>query len=176
MKKIIGKIMYSIFRKFHASDSKFNFGGKIFRNFACKLFFEECGHHINIDRDATIGKHIKLGDYSGIGKNSYISDYVKIGKYVMMGPECFIYTRNHKFDSLDRPMCFQGFDTYKPVTIGDDVWIGGRVIILPGVNIGEGAIIGAGSVVTKNVEPYTVVAGNPAKVLKKRNEKISNVQ
>lgn len=168
MKKIIGKILYNIFKKFPASDSKFNFGGKTLRNFACKLFFEECGNHVNIDRNSIIGNYIRLGDYSGIGKNSYISDHVTIGKYVMMGPDCLIYTRNHEFSELDSPMCFQGFKDYKPVEIGNDVWIGGRVIILPGVHIGDGCIIGAGSVVTKDVEPYTIVAGNPAKIIKKR--------
>lgn len=170
MKKIIGRILYSIFKKFPESDSRFNFGGKILRNFSCNLFFDSCGKHINVDRNATIGNHVTIDDYSGIGKNSYISSYVKIGKHVMMGPECFIYTRNHKFSDLSKPMCFQGFDEYKPVSIGNDVWIGGRVTILPGIKIGDGCIIGAGSIVTKNVEPYSIVAGNPAKKIKSRKK------
>lgn len=168
MKKILGKILYCFFKKLPSSDSKFNFCGKQLRNFSCKLFFDKCGKKINIDRNATIGNHIVIGDYSGIGKNSVISDYVKIGDYVMMGPECLIYTRNHNFSSVNVQMCKQGFNNYKPVVIGNDVWIGGRVIILPGVKIGDGSIIGAGSVVTKDVEPYTVVAGNPAKKIKNR--------
>ena len=63
------------------------------------------------------------------------------------------------------------FSEPKPVVIEDDVWIGGRVTILPGVHIATGSIIGAGSVVTKNVEPYTIVGGNPAHFLKKRGAK-----
>lgn len=129
---------------------------------------DDCGSNINIDRNAIIGNHISIGDYSGIGRNSYISNYVSIGKYVMMGPECLIYTANHEFGSVDKPMCYQKWSECKPVEIADDVWIGGRVIILPGVHIGEGSVIGAGSVVTKDVASFSIVAGNPAKIIKKR--------
>ena len=65
-------------------------------------------------------------------------------------------------------MNLQGFATEKPVLIADDVWIGARVIILPGVRIGTGAVIGAGAVVTKDMPDYSVVGGNPARVLKMR--------
>ena len=65
-------------------------------------------------------------------------------------------------------MCKQGSTEERPVVIGNDVWIGGRVIILPGVKIGDGAIVGAGSVVTRDVSEYDIVAGNPARVIKNR--------
>ena len=93
---------------------------------------------------------------------------VKIGKYVMMGPEVHIYTQNHDFQKTDIPMSQQGFAEEKPVVIEDDVWIGSRVTILPGVRICSGSIIGASAVVTKDVLPYCVVAGNPAKIVKTR--------
>lgn len=86
----------------------------------------------------------------------------------MMGPQVFIYTQNHNHDRTDIPMIAQGYEEEKPVVIGDDVWIGSRVTILPGVHIGEGAIIGASSVVTKDVPAYSIVGGNPAKVIKSR--------
>ena len=86
----------------------------------------------------------------------------------MMGPECMIYTSNHGMDRTDIPMWKQQSTEVEPVVIGNDVWIGARVIILPGVHIGDGCVIGAGSVVTKDVEEYTVVAGNPAKFIRKR--------
>lgn len=86
----------------------------------------------------------------------------------MMGPECLIYTQNHVFESREIPMCQQGVTAPRPVEIGNDVWIGVRVIILPGVHVGDGAIIGAGSVVTRDVEPYSIVGGNPAKLIRKR--------
>ena len=87
----------------------------------------------------------------------------------MMGPEVVIYTSGHKFDRTDIPMMEQGNTDAEPVTIGDDVWIGRRVMIMPGVTIGNGCVIGAGAVVTKDIPPYSVAGGVPAKVLKSRN-------
>lgn len=164
----IGRLLYIVFKKFPSSDSKINFFGKQLRLAAAKMFLKECGKNINIDKNAEIRDEVCIGDYSGVGKNSFIDSYTIIGSYVMMGQDCLIYTRNHKFSDVRRPMCFQGFQAYKPIEIQDDVWIGGRVTILPGVRIGNGAIIGAGSVVTKDVDPYTIVAGNPAKKIGKR--------
>jgi len=111
----------------------------------------------------------EIGNNSGIGAHSSIGT-VRIGDYVMMGTQCLIISQNHRFDNLSIPMCQQGFQEDEPVVIEDDVWIGSRVIILPGVRVGHGAIIGAGSVVTENVEPYTMVGGNPAKLIGKRDE------
>ena len=85
-----------------------------------------------------------------------------------MGPEVLIMTSSHKFDRIDIPMCEQGDMSPKKVVIGSDVWIGARVIILPGVQIGSGSIIGAGAVVTKDIPPFSVVGGVPAKVIKSR--------
>jgi maltose O-acetyltransferase len=82
-----------------------------------------------------------------------------------------ILTRNHAFVDTSRPMRDQGAGEISPVTISDDVWIGMRVIILPGVTIGRGAIIGAGAVVTKDVPPYCVAVGNPARVVRNRLER-----
>ena len=67
-------------------------------------------------------------------------------------------------------MMQQGFDTERPVTIDDDVWIGDRVLILAGVHVGKGAIIGAGAVVTKDVPPYAIVGGNPAHIIRMRGD------
>lgn len=168
MKKEIGKFMYKIFKHFPASDSKINFGSKYLRGVSCKMFFDKCGKHINVDRNAIVCEHVSIDDFSGIGRDSYISNYVTIGKYVMMGPNCLIYTANHEFKDCNKPMCFQKWQKPEPVVIGNDVWIGARVIILPGVTIGDGAIIGAGSVVTKDVMPYSIVGGNPAHLIKNR--------
>jgi maltose O-acetyltransferase len=98
-----------------------------------------------------------------------------------MGPEVVIYTQNHSSKRTDITMQEQGFDNAKPVIIGNDVWIGRRVIILPGVIIGKGSVIGAGAVVSKNIPAYSVAVGNPAKVVKNRkqaeqdNEKCSDI-
>ena len=114
-------------------------------------------------RNTEIGSNSGIGSLSGIGT-------VKLGSYVMMGTHCLLISRNHRFDDCSIPMCRQGFRPDRPIVIEDDVWIGSRVIILPGVVIGKGSIIGAGSVVTKDVEPYTIVGGNPAKLIGKRCE------
>ena len=89
----------------------------------------------------------------------------------MMGPEVIIYTSGHKHDRIDIPMMEQGSSEVQPVKIGNDVWIGRRAIIMPGVTIGDGVIIGAGAVVTKNIAPYMVAVGVPAKTVKNRMEK-----
>jgi maltose O-acetyltransferase len=113
--------------------------------------------------------NISIGDNSGFGRDSYISaeDRVEIGKDVMIGPQLYIYTSNHE-TKLGIPMIRQSVKT-SPVTIGNDVWIGARVTILPGVNIGDGAVIAAGAVVTKHVAPYTIVGGVPARKIKDRD-------
>lgn len=77
-----------------------------------------------------------------------------------------LYTPTHPLDPIARNG-LKGREYGKPITIGHDVWIGGSAIIMGGVTVGDGSTIGAGSVVTKNVEPWTVVAGNPARVIKR---------
>ena len=139
-----------------------------FRVKTAKHFVVSIGKDVNIEKGAAVSEGTVIGDRSGVGINANLHGPVIIGNDVMMGPECIIYTRNHRFDDITVPMCKQGFSDVKPVTIGNDVWIGGRVIILPGVHIGQGAIIGAGAVVTKDVPDYAVVGGNPARILKYR--------
>ena len=86
----------------------------------------------------------------------------------MMGPYCIILTQNHEFSRTDINMIEQGYSEIKPVIIDDDVWIGARVTILPGIHVHEHSIIGAGAVVTHDVPAYSIVAGVPAKVIKMR--------
>ena len=166
---LFGKILYTLLAKHLPVSYKF-FGkiGKCLRKICGKLILQSCGKNVNIERGAVFSSHVSLGNNSGIGINASISGTVTIGDNVMMGPECTIYCRNHKFDRIDIPMCEQGFEEERPVTISDDVWIGGHVIILPGINIGKGAIIGAGAIVTKDVPEYAIVGGNPAKIIKYR--------
>ena len=91
-----------------------------------------------------------------------------IDKYVMMAPEVYIIDNNHITKDTNKPMCFQGKTENKATQIGDDCWIGARVMIMPGRTIGDGTIVAAGSIVTKDVQPYSIVGGNPAKLIKKR--------
>jgi maltose O-acetyltransferase len=171
IKKVIGLTLYYLIAKhLPISYTKINLGSKYIRRFCGKLILEKCGKNVNIERNAIFSSRVELGDNSGIGIRASIEGKTIIGKNVMMGPECIIYTRNHAFDNRDLPMCEQGFQEEKPVFIGNDVWIGGRVIILPGVHIGDGVIIGAGAVVTKDVADYAIIGGNPAKVIRYRFE------
>tara|TARA_Y100000588_G_scaffold391972_1_gene502298 strand:+ start:1367 stop:2062 length:696 start_codon:yes stop_codon:yes gene_type:complete len=116
------------------------------------------------------GEGLKVGDNSNIGPYSYIgcSGYIEIGNNVMMGPRVSIYAENHVFDSISETMKSQGI-TRSGVIINDDCWLASNVVILAGVEVGKGAIIAAGSVVTKSVPEYSIVAGNPAKVIKFRS-------
>lgn len=140
------------------------------RGFFGRHILKSMGKNVNIERGATFDSEVSIGDRSGLGVNCSIIGPVTIGKYVNMGPDVIIYTRNHAHGRTDITMQEQGFEEYKPVTIDDDVWIGGRVIILPGVHIGEGSIIGAGAVVTRDVLSYSIAAGNPARTVKNRKE------
>ncbi len=142
-------------------------GGKLRGFFAGKII-ASVGKKINVEKGATFGRRLSIGNNSGLGVNCQIQGTVSIGDNVMMGPDVLIYTTNHAFADKTVPMQKQGYQPEKPVVIGNDVWIGSRVIILPGVHIGDGCIIGAGAVVTKDVPAYCVCAGNPAKVVKER--------
>lgn len=142
--------------------------GLKYRRFLAKHIIKKCGKEVNIERHSHFGRNIVLGDYSGIGSRCHVPNGVVIGSHVMMGPEVVFYVRNHLFSRLDVPMCQQGFGEVKPIVIEDDVWIGRRVIILPGVTIGRGSVIGAGAVVAKDIPPYSVVVGNPCKVVRNR--------
>jgi len=170
LKKMFGLLIYNFFAKYlPQSYSKFSFGSKHIRAACAKLILESCGNNINIERKAVFSSRVEIGNNSGIGVNAFLSGKVIIGDDVMMGPDCIIYTQNHSFVRTDISINSQGNENEEPVIIRNDVWIGGRVIILPGVVINEGSVIGAGSVVTKNVEPYSIIAGNPARLVKYRN-------
>ena len=108
--------------------------------------------------------NISLGRFVAIDDevNLYSVDKITIGSKVAISREAFICTASHDITKPNRPL------VTAPITICDGVWIGARAIILPGVTVGEGAVVAAGAVVTKDVEPFTVVGGNPAKFIKKR--------
>lgn len=152
------------------SDRPMSFGAKRLRRFLAVRIFPRTGSGINVEKGAYFGsgKEIEIGDNSGIGIGARVQGPLVIGRDVMMGPEVMIYTKNHRIDRTDIPMIRQGETEPEPVVIGDDVWIGARAIILPGVSIGQGAVVAAGAVVAKDVPPYAVVGGVPAKVLKER--------
>jgi acetyltransferase-like isoleucine patch superfamily enzyme len=91
---------------------------------------------------------------------------VEIGDHCMFANGCFISDGNHRFDDPVRPVPWQGFTTKGPVRIGDNVWCGANVVITSGVTLGHRSVIGANSVVTRDIPPYSIAAGSPAKVLR----------
>ena len=168
IKYCIGYALYhGLAKHMPPSYSLFKLGQTRFRRFCGKLIMGSVGENVNIEKGAIFTHKCSIGKNSGIGINAKLGN-VKIADNVMMGPDVVILTANHEFSKTDIPMILQGSQKEQPVFIGNDVWIGERTIVLPGVKIGEGAIIGAGSVVTKSVAAYTIVAGNPAKVIGNR--------
>ena len=130
------------------------------------IVIDRIGSNVNIGRKIRFSKNVSLGSDSSIGNNSYISGVLEIGENVMIAPNCKFIGINHIF-SKTKP--FNDIGKIKnPIKIEDNTWIGYGSIILGGVTIGEGSVVGAGSVVTKDVPPWTVVGGNPAKVIKGR--------
>lgn len=133
---------------------------------------------INVNSRAFIGNltNLSVGHHSGIGKKFEMHHVnLVIGNYVMTAQDVLIMGGGHIFENTSIPMCNQGELGCTTLTIEDDVWIGARVTILAkNQTIGRGAIIGAGSVVTKEVPPYAIVGGNPARVIKMRSPSTIN--
>lgn len=165
-------ILYLGFFRFLPSSST-PFIGIIFRKLrylCCKPIFKSCGKNVNIERMAFFGSGFGLviGDNSGIGINAVLPSDTIIGKNVMMGPNVYILGTNHQFDSIEIPMIEQGNTVKKQCIIEDDVWIGRQVIFTPGRIIKKGSIIGAGTLLCKNFEEYSIVGGNPSVLIRSR--------
>lgn len=137
------------------------------RNFLVSRYLNSCGKKIRVKSGAEISPYSSVGDFTELGTRCLIQSNVSIGNNVIMGPDVKIYSRNHKTDSIEVPIQKQGKE-YLKTLIGNDVWIGANVIILPGVKINDHCVIAAGSIVTKDIESYSVVGGSPAKLIRKR--------
>ncbi|MDP4120716.1 MAG: DapH/DapD/GlmU-related protein [Bacillota bacterium] len=180
MKKVLYFISlflyYIILRKLPTYDSP---GGKLWKHLrasVCKNLFLSCGKDVNIEQGAYFGRgnEITIGDRSGLGKQCKVYGKINVGNDVVMGPDVIIYTKDHVFSDTKVPINRQGMTEMRPVNIEDDVYIGARVIILPGINIGKGSVIAAGTIVTKDVPEFAIFAGNPGKVIKFRNKDNKN--
>jgi acetyltransferase-like isoleucine patch superfamily enzyme len=165
-------VLLSYPRRIHLGD-----GAKIARNVALRANSRlEPG--ISIGDRCTIQDGALLNASEGfvhVGERSWIGPFcvvygnggVRIGRDVMIAAHSCITSVGHRHDELARPMMAQGIDV-RPVTIADDVWIGMNCTILPGVSIGRGAIVAAGAVVRRDVAPYSIVAGVPAREVGRR--------
>ncbi len=119
-----------------------------------------------------LGEGLIVGNNVGLAQNCFIQvrGRVLIGDNVIFGPGVSIFSENHRFDDPELPVSVQG-ETRKGVIVEDGVWVGARAVILDGVKVGKNSIIAAGSIVNKDVPPYTIVGGVPAKILKNRKVK-----
>ncbi len=132
-----------------------------------RLQFVHCTSDI---KRGAYSKDLVVGKFSYIGKRSSICSRVRIGHYVMISTEVSIIGKDHEYTKMGIPIVFSGRPEDKETVIGNDVWIGHRAIVLAGVKIGDGAIIAAGSVVTKDVVSCGIYGGVPARLIKMRFE------
>jgi len=144
---------------------------------SCRVSFinnrlQSLGKDVTVMNDVHFAgyKNISIGDDVYIGKGVFIlaeMGKIKIGNNVLIAPGVKINSRNHNFSEKNTLISKQGY-TYSNIEIEDDVWLAANVLILPGVTIGKGAVVAAGSVVVKDVAPYSVVGGVPARQLTSR--------
>jgi maltose O-acetyltransferase len=172
--KFLALILYYGFaRHLPASYNPFGLGiGKIMRSALCRCIFQGFGGGSGVERGVYfgLGSHVSLGAGSGIGIDArlYGPGKITIGDHVMFAPDVVVVTGNHRFGNVGEPIAGQGGEV-APVVIEDDVWIGLRVIILPGVTIGRSSVIAAGAVVAKDIPPFSIAGGVPAMVIRRRD-------
>jgi maltose O-acetyltransferase len=152
-------------------DIAYPFGRKFnhFRCFFLNIILPKFGQENEIDGEVYIGdgRDISIGNNCQINRGCRLGN-ITIGNFVMIGPDVLFIYQLHRTDAIDTPMMLQGKIECSPIVIEDDVWIGSRAIIMPGIHIQKGSIIGAGAVVTKDVPALSIVAGVPARVIKSR--------
>ena len=143
-----------------------------FKNIAIGNNFDVCPNS-QIYASEKGNESIEIGNNVALNSNIMINaeggGKIKIGNNVMIGPNVVFRSSNHKFDRVDIPMQKQGVEPGY-IIVKNDVWIGSNAVILPNVTLGQGSIIGAGAVVTKDVEPFSIVGGVPARLISKRTE------
>lgn len=137
------------------------------RNKILQKLLGKCGKNCYITPNffCDYGCNIELEDNVYFNANCVVLDCakVKIGENTLIGPNVQLYTPIHPLDIKSRN---SGFESAKPITIGKNCWLGGSVVVLPGVNIADGCVIGAGAVVTKDIPPNSLAVGNPARVIR----------
>jgi maltose O-acetyltransferase len=169
--KIFCYIGYYFFA-YHLPENQW-VGGKLWnaiRVFLARPLLRGCGKDIHIDRHVNFGKGdlLTLKDHSGIGAYSKLIGDITLERWAATSFDIFITAYGRKMDRTDIHILYQGKVPDEPVVLGEGTVLFASVIILPGVHTGEGCVIGAAAVVTRDVPPYSVVAGNPARVVKWR--------
>jgi acetyltransferase-like isoleucine patch superfamily enzyme len=120
-----------------------------------------------ITAPGTARVRIGQGTFLNMGVMVAAERLVEIGDHCMLANGCFVTDSSHRFDDPSKPITWQGFESKGPTKIGDNCWLGANVVVTSGVSIGERCVVGANSVVTKDVEPFSIVAGAPARVLRR---------
>lgn|SRR5690606_2652897 len=113
------------------------------------------------------GVGTRIGRNCRINENVFIQQAI-IGDDVLIAPNCAILSVSHNHQNVDIPIVDQGDSEPNPPIIGNNVWLGRNVVVMPGIKIGDGAIVGAGAVVTKDIPPYVIVGGVPARIIRAR--------
>lgn len=136
-----------------------------------KRLLKKCGTEVIVKNRCYFGNGARLsaGNRSQLGQGARLNGIIHIGDDVMMGPDVVMMATSHAYSDRTIPMNQQGEAEEKAIIIGNNVWVGTRAILLPGVSIGDNSIIGAGSIVTKSFPSDSVIAGNPAKLIGTRN-------
>jgi acetyltransferase-like isoleucine patch superfamily enzyme len=131
----------------------------------------EIGAHALLEPDVWITApgsarvRIGAGTFLNLGVMVAAMELVEIGSHCMFANGCLVTDADHRFDDPDRPVPWQGFTSKGPTRVGDNVWCGAHVVITSGVTVGKRSVIGANSVVTEAIPPFSVAAGVPARVL-----------
>lgn len=171
MKKLLLLFYYSIIQYLPMQPFP---GFRLFykvRYWFVKQLLVSCGKSVIIKNKCYFGdgSRLSVGSFSQLGQNSRLNGTITLGDYIMMGPDVVMMAVTHDVSDTTKPMIDHSNPSVEnPIIIGNNVWIGTRVIIMPGVNIGENSIIGAGAVVTKSFPPNSIIAGVPAKLIKNR--------
>ena len=143
----------------------------VIRRLCFYIMLKKCGREVYVDYHTYIRypSKVSIGAHTWINRGCrflasqhFKEVEIKIGEHVAIAPECIFLAAGHDYHYRTLP------DAAATITVGDYVWLGARVTVLPGISIGEGAVIGANSVVTQDIPPWTVAVGSPAKVIKKR--------
>lgn len=134
------------------------------------MIFKKCGKKVNIERKANLGCgfDIEIGYHSGLGLNCCVPSDTIIGDHVNMAPNRYILAQNHKIDRTNITMQAQGSTSTRQTIIGDDVWIGRNVTMTPGRTIRKGTVIGACCLLYNDFPEYSIVGGNPSKLIRSR--------
>lgn len=140
------------------------------RRWCVRHLLNSCGKDVIVKDHCYFGTGTRLsvGDRSQMGSHARLNGQITIGKDVVMGPDVVMMATSHGFSSLEIPINRQPSEPENPIVIGDDCWIGTRVIILPGVHLGNQCIVGAGAVVTHSFPDRCIVGGVPARIIKTR--------